>query len=119
MPRFLSSFGSLRSCDDATGISTDCSRSSNSSVIDQPTPPLPEWLEPDYRRAWVEVLEIALLDLGSTEFSRDSVTIREILAVVALAKGCLALGAVLSILDDQEVTEYLENHRSWSNYRSK
>jgi hypothetical protein len=82
-------------------------------------PSVPDWLEPDYHRAWVEVLEIALVDLRSTDVSGDSDTVREILAVVALAKNCLALGAMLSILDEMEVTEYLENHRSWSKYRRK
>jgi hypothetical protein len=81
-------------------------------------PPLPDWLELDYRRAWVDVLEIAVLDLR-TEVSRDSDTLREILAVVALAKGSLALGGMLAMLDDQEIAAYLENHRDWSRYRSK
>jgi hypothetical protein len=82
-------------------------------------PPMPDWLQSDYRRAWAEVLEVALLDLESTYVSRDTDTIREILAVIALAKDCLALGAMLSILDDQEVTDYLESHRPWSEYRWK
>jgi hypothetical protein len=80
-------------------------------------PPVPDWLELDYRRAWVDVLDIALVDLRQIDVSRDADSFREILAVISLAKGFLALGAMLTILDDSEVTQYLDVRRSWSTYR--
>jgi hypothetical protein len=74
-------------------------------------PPLPSWLEDDYRAAWQEILLMAITDLSSVN---DPLTIRSILGAVALAKGQLKLGAMISYLDKSEIDEFLEEHDAWS-----
>ena len=56
-------------------------------------------------------MKVAVVDLSS---STDSLTIRAILGVLALAKGELKLGALLSGLDSSELDEWLEEHKEWS-----
>jgi hypothetical protein len=65
-------------------------------------PPIPKWLRPGYDEAWHRASELATLDLRSTP---DSLTIRAILSVLALAKGELKLGTLLSGLDASELEE--------------
>ncbi|WP_395400564.1 hypothetical protein ACHMW6_24095 [Pseudoduganella sp. UC29_106] len=74
-------------------------------------PALPAWLKADYDSAWVRTSALALTDLG---LETDSTTIQAILGVVALAKGELKLGAMLSNLDASELDEMLEEQFAWS-----
>ncbi|MFB9242100.1 hypothetical protein [Massilia antarctica] len=74
-------------------------------------PPIPAWLQSSYDEAWVRAYQVAVMDLSS---STDSLTIRAILAVLALAKGEVKLGALLSGLDTSELDEWLEEHQAWS-----
>lgn len=74
-------------------------------------PPLPEWLAESYRAAWQQLLTVALGDLRD---SQDGPTLRSILGAVALAKGDLKLGALVSYSDDSEITEILEQRDAWS-----
>lgn len=74
-------------------------------------PPVPAWLQSTYDEAWVRTSHLAVMDLSS---STDSFTIRAILGVLALAKGELKLGAMLSRLDSSELDEWLEDHQEWS-----
>lgn len=74
-------------------------------------PALPAWLKADYDSAWVQTSALALTDLG---LETDSTTIQTILSVVALAKGELKLGAMLSNLDASELDEMLEEQFAWS-----
>ncbi|GJI95300.1 hypothetical protein RugamoR57_20180 [Duganella caerulea] len=74
-------------------------------------PAIPAWLKTDYDGAWTEASALALADMRS-EF--DSSTTRAILSVLALAKGDLKLGAMLSGLDDSELDEWLEERLAWS-----
>jgi len=79
-------------------------------------PPLPTWLATDYRQAWAKLAELALEDLRE---AGDRDLMRSALAVVALARGDLKLGALLAGLDDSEIDEYLDDRIGWSDeYRS-
>lgn len=74
-------------------------------------PALPAWLKADYDSAWVQTSALALIDLG---LETDGTTVQTILSVVALAKGELKLGAMLSGLDASELDEMLEEQFAWS-----
>lgn len=74
-------------------------------------PPLPDWLTQSYQDAWTKVLEIAASDLAR---KCDEFTLQAILAVLALAKGELKLGALLSTVDSSEVDAWAEQRLGWS-----
>jgi len=74
-------------------------------------PELPLWLKADYENALARTYALALADLG---MSSDSATTQAILSVLALAKGELKLGAMLSGLDTSELEEWLEERLAWS-----
>lgn len=59
-------------------------------------PPLPDWLAESYHAAWDQLLAMALRDLRD---ARDRLTIQAILGAVALAKGNLELGTLISYAD--------------------
>lgn len=65
-------------------------------------PPIPEWLVESYDKGWQDILELALDDLWQTE---DPQFTQSILGAVALAKGCLKLGALVSTLDNSELND--------------
>ena len=74
-------------------------------------PAIPAWLRADYDSAWARVSVLALADIGS---KIDSATTCAVLGVLALAKGELKLGAMLSDLDESELDEWLEERLAWS-----
>lgn len=74
-------------------------------------PAVPAWLKPDYDGAWVQASALALADIDS---KIDSQTTSAILGVLALAKGELKLGALLSGLDESDLDEWLEERLAWS-----
>ena len=74
-------------------------------------PPLPAWLIDDYRMALDELHEVAIEDLRRT---RDELTVRSIIGAIALAKGHIKLGALLTKFDESEIQEQLERYDSWS-----
>lgn len=74
-------------------------------------PPVPDWLKADYDGAWAQAAALALADIGS---KIDSPTTRAILSVLALARGELKLGAMLSGLDESEIDEWLDERLAWS-----
>jgi len=74
-------------------------------------PALPSWLKADYDSALVRASALALTDLG---LAADSATVQAILSVLALTKGELKLGAMLSALDASELDELLEAQLAWS-----
>ena len=74
-------------------------------------PPVPDWLQPSYDAAWTRLSQIAVADLQTKS---DSFTTRAILSVLALAKGELKLGALLSGLDTSELDDWLEERQAWS-----
>jgi hypothetical protein len=80
-------------------------------------PPVPGWLVQDYRKAWSALGEFALQDLRA---SHDPETLQLALAVVALSRGLLALGAIMWHHDDSTLREYLDEHLAWNElYTSK
>ena len=74
-------------------------------------PPIPEWLDLDYRQAWREIQRMALEDLSSAS---DPLTVRSALGAVALARKDLKLGALLTDLDRSEIEELLQERLDWS-----
>lgn len=74
-------------------------------------PEVPAWLKADYDYAWTQAAALASTDIDS---NNDSPTTRAILGVLALAKGELKLGALLSGLDESELNEWLEERLAWS-----
>lgn len=74
-------------------------------------PALPDWLKADYDSAWGKAAALARDDLGR---DLDSGTVAAILGVLALAKGELKLGAMLSGMDENELDEWLEDRMNWS-----
>ena len=74
-------------------------------------PVLPRWLVSDYKEAMAEVLELALADLRS---ETDRATILSILGAIALAKGYVTLGAMISHSDESEIVEVLDQYDAWT-----
>lgn len=74
-------------------------------------PMLPRWLVRDYKEAMAGVLELALTDLRS---ETDRATILSILGAIALSKGYVTLGAMISHSDDSEIVEVLDRYDAWS-----
>jgi hypothetical protein len=74
-------------------------------------PTIPPWLKADYDSALATASALALADMG---LKTDSATTHAILSVLALAKGELKLGAMLSGLDASELDEWLEEQLAWT-----
>jgi len=74
-------------------------------------PPVPFWLETDYKTAWQEIKKRALQDVQSTT---DPLLLRSALSVIALASGETKLGAILTWMDTSEVDEIAEQQLAWS-----
>src|SRR5215213_2155380 len=73
-------------------------------------PPLPEWLSDDYQIAWHKLEELALTKLRK---NTDSETLQSVLAVVAIARGNLKLGALIIDLGSSELDQILEQYLDW------
>jgi hypothetical protein len=73
-------------------------------------PRLPEALARDYAEALTRARDLALADLAET---RDPLVVRSALAIVALADGALELGALVTGLDESEITELLDQYVAW------
>lgn len=76
-------------------------------------PDLPLWLEPEYHKAMSDIVECGFEDLRK---ATDPITVRAILGAIALAKGVVNLGALISSFDESEIDEYLDEHLGWSEY---
>jgi hypothetical protein len=74
-------------------------------------PPIPEWLTEDYAKAWREVPDLAM---AAVRMSLDPLVVRSALAVLALAKGELKLGALLASLDTSEIDELVNDRLEWT-----
>lgn len=74
-------------------------------------PPLPSWLAQDYREAWKTLLNLAIDDL---RVAKDETTVEASLGVIALGKGLLTLGVVISNFTEDERLEILDTYNSWS-----
>ena len=77
--------------------------------------PVPNWLEKPYQEAWNAIIELGLEELQKTS---DQLTARAALGAVAIGKGLRDYGAMITISDDSEIEEYLDEHFGWTeNYR--
>jgi hypothetical protein len=74
-------------------------------------PPLPDWIKSSYIQAWTQLLDLSLNDLKHTE---DPLVIQSAIGVLAIAKGLLKLGAIISEFDESELMEMLDRQLSWS-----
>lgn len=73
-------------------------------------PDLPAWLTHFYTEAWKALVRMALSDLAA---ATDPLVVQSAVAVVALGRGALRLGALLADLDESEIDEYLNDHAAW------
>jgi len=80
-------------------------------------PPLPQWISEDYQRAWRKLAELALAKLRVDQV--DSDTLQSALAVLAIARGNLKLGAMINHLDSSELDEILEQCLGWQELYGK
>lgn len=74
-------------------------------------PLLPDWLRDSYRSAWVQLAQLAAREL---EGQLQPGMLSAVLAVLAMAKGDLKLGALLMQMDSSDADEWLEDHLGWS-----
>jgi hypothetical protein len=74
-------------------------------------PPIPDWLVEPYRAALDRLVQLALRDLSVTS---DELMLRNALSVVPLGRGDLKLGALLTYMEEDELTAYVEEHLAWS-----
>lgn len=74
-------------------------------------PRIPDWLHTDYKAAWADMAQLALRDFVTAP---DVLTQRVILGAVALSKGLLKCGALLTTFDESELLEILDTHMAWS-----
>jgi hypothetical protein len=79
-------------------------------------PRIPRWLVPAYKQAMQGMLELAVDDLRR---SVDRATIRTILGAMALAKGYVTLGALISHSDESEIEEVLNQYDAWTELYSE
>ncbi len=79
-------------------------------------PAIPQWLIPDYKEAMNGMLDLALTDLRS---ETDRATILSILGAIALAKGYVTLGAMISHSDESEIVEVLDQYDAWTELYSE
>ena len=75
-------------------------------------PPLPDWLNESYSLAWENALRLAITDIVR---ATDAEIVRALLGAIAIGKGNLKLGALISHLDSSELDEILETYSAWSN----
>jgi len=74
-------------------------------------PNIPIWLELSYRKAWTEILDLGLSDLRE---ANDEITTRAILGALALSKGLIKFGALISTFEESEIDKFLNESMAWS-----
>jgi hypothetical protein len=74
-------------------------------------PPLPAWLEPDYRASLDALLTMALADVRRSE---DDATLQEVLASIAVARGNPKLAEFISFTDQSEIDLFLAGRFAWT-----
>jgi hypothetical protein len=68
-------------------------------------PPLPAWLESDYTEAWQSLIALAIEVLPKAI---------DLLGCIAIGKGLLVLGTIISEFTEDEWTEILDKNLGWS-----
>jgi len=74
-------------------------------------PPLPTWLEQNYKSAWSVVVRLAIQDVVHVE---DALMLRSILGAIALARKSVKLGIFLAFSDESEIHQIVEDRYGWS-----
>jgi hypothetical protein len=74
-------------------------------------PALSIYLSDSYNAALQQLVNLALSDLQS---ATDPYVVRSALAVVALGRGQIRLGAMIAQLDDSDIDEFAERELGWS-----
>ena len=74
-------------------------------------PIIPSWLESSYQDALKSLAVVAATDLIKTD---DALKIRAILGFLALTKGMVKYGALISYFDEVEIEEYTDEVLAWS-----
>lgn len=68
-------------------------------------PEMPDWLAAEYKAAWDEIVPLACRDLPR---AADGITVRSILAAVAVARGVRPLGDLILEFSGEELLEFVE-----------
>ena len=76
-------------------------------------PELPDWLAADYSAAWEKIFELARAELAA---ARDPLTLRCLLATIAIAKGDNLRGRLLLDHDDEALEQMLGEHALGEEY---
>ncbi len=74
-------------------------------------PNIPDWLEIPYQEAWNVIITLGLEELQKTS---DQLTVRAALGAVAIGKGLRDYGAMITISDESEIEEFLDEHFEWT-----
>jgi hypothetical protein len=74
-------------------------------------PALPEWLELEYHGALRDLLNFAIQDVLQIE---DAVTLRQVLASIAIGKGNIKVGESLCFPDESEVEAFVAREFEWT-----
>ena len=73
-------------------------------------PPIPDWLLDDYKRAWAQLVAMALTSLRA---DADRELVQSTLAVLALGHNAVKLGALIIDLDSSELDEMVNDKIAW------
>jgi hypothetical protein len=76
-------------------------------------PKIPDFIGKEYYESIDLLANVAIKDL---EKESDLLTIQSILGFLALKKGHLKLGALITTLDSSEINEIVENYFPWNDY---
>ncbi len=74
-------------------------------------PALPDWLAKPYQEAWDAIIELASEELRK---SSDRLMVRSALGAIAIGKGLRDFGAMITLSDDSEIEEFLDEHFGWA-----
>lgn len=74
-------------------------------------PKLPDWLKEEYSASLKILFNIALDDLSKID---DLLTVRCILGFIALYKGLIKYGALISNFDESEIDETVDEYLAWN-----
>jgi hypothetical protein len=74
-------------------------------------PKVPKWIENDLINSLDVLFDISVIDIKK---EKDKVIIRSILGFIALYKGLIKYGSVISSYDESEIDEIIEDRMGWS-----
>ncbi|AKQ65934.1 hypothetical protein A176_002846 [Myxococcus hansupus] len=71
-------------------------------------PPLPDWCQAAYAKAWAELIELALRDI---RHATEPFDVQSLLGVIALARGQRNLGELLALTEPSELEDLFARFR--------